>query len=153
MGFHLGRHDDGPWRWHIGVGGTLGSIAGMVAGGCLALLVARIVGIDQSVADYGPAYRITLGGVWAGGLAGCYIALRIAHDSLSVPTVLCLGFLLALPALVAASEGESGPGWASPGRILLYGALYVLVPIASPLVAYLLAGLARRNTPNRVTGR
>ena len=153
MDFHRGRHDDGPWRWHIGFGGTLGSIAGMVAGGCLALLVARIVGIDQSVADYGPAYRITLGGVWAGGLAGCYIALRMAHDSLSVPTVLCLGFLLALPALVAASEGESGPGWASPGRILLYGALYVLVPIASPLVAYLLAGLARRNTPNRVTGR
>ena len=153
MGLDLGRHGDGPWRWHIGVGGTLGSIVGMFVGGCLALLVARMVGVDQSVADYGPAYRITLGGVWAGGLAGCYIALRIAHDSLSVPTALCLGLLLALPALVAAFEGESGPGWASPGRILLYGALYVLVPIASPSVAYLLAGLARRSTPNCVPGR
>lgn len=37
MGFHLGRYDDGPLRWHVGVGGTLGSIAGMVAGGCFAL--------------------------------------------------------------------------------------------------------------------
>ena len=73
-------------------------------------------------------------------------------DSLSVPTVLCLGLLLALPALFAAYEVESGPGWASPGRILLYGVLYVLVPIASPLVAYLLAGLARRSTLNRATG-
>ena len=136
-----------------GVGGTLGAIAGMVAGGCLALLAARIVGIDESVADYGPAYRIALGGVWAGGLVGCYIALRMAHDPLSVPTVLCLGVPLALPVLVAAYEGESGPGWASPGRIVLYGSLYVLVPIASPLVAYLLAGLARRSTRNRVTGR
>jgi hypothetical protein len=115
--------------------------------------VARVFRIDQSVADYGPAYRITLGGVCAGGLVGCYIALRIAHESLAAPTVLCLGFLLALPALFAAHEGESGPGWASPGRILLYGVLYVLVPIASLLVAYLLAGLARRSTPNRVTGR
>lgn len=128
-----------------------GSIAGMVAGACLALLVARMIGIDESVADYGPAYRTTLAGVWAGGLVGCYVALRIAHDPRSVPTVLCLGALLAIPALVAASEGKSGPGWASPGRILLYGALYVLVPAAAPLVAYLLAGVVRRRTP--VTGR
>ena len=153
MGSHPGHHDDGPWRWHRGLGGTLGSIAGMVVGGCLALLVARVLGIDESVADYGPAYRITLGGVWAGGLLGCYITLRMAHDSLSLPTVLCLAFLLALPVLVAAYDGESGPRWASPGRILLYGALYVLVPIASPLAAYVLAGLARRSTPHRVTGR
>jgi hypothetical protein len=125
----------------------LGSIAGMVAGGCLALLVARVIGIDQSVADYGPAYRITLAGVWVGGLVGCYIALRVARDSRSVPTVVCLGVLLAVPALVAGYEGGSGSGWASPGRILLFGALYVLVPIAAPLVAYPLAGVARRSTP------
>ena len=140
------RRDDGTE-----VFGTLGSIAGMVAGGCLALLAARLVGIDQSIADYGPAYRITLAGVWAGGLIGCYIALRKTHDSLSVPTVVCLGVLLALRASVASYDGESGPGWASPGRILIYGALYVLVPIAAPLLACLLAGLARRSTPRRVT--
>ena len=103
--------------------------------------------MDQSVADYGPAYRITLAGVWAGGLVGCYIALRVARGPRSVPTVVYLGVLLALPALVAGYEGRSGSGWASPVRILLFGALYVLVPIAAPLVAYLLAGVARRSTP------
>lgn len=127
----------------------LGAIAGMVAGGCLALLAARVIGMDQSVADYGPAYRTTLAGVWAGGLVGCYAALRMAHDQRSVPTVLCLGVLLAVPALVAGYEGEYETGWASSGRILLYSALYVLVPIAAPLVAYLLAGVVRQRTPVR----
>lgn len=64
MILHPGRHDDRPWRWHVGALGALSSIAGIVAGGCLALLLARVIGIDQSTADYGSAYRITLGGAW-----------------------------------------------------------------------------------------
>ena len=148
MGLQPGRHAGHPWRWRTGVAGALGSVAGIVVGGFLGLLLARATGIDQSVADYGSAYRFTLGGAWAGGLAGCYTVLRTAHDSLTVATVLCLGPLLAVPALVAASDGQSGTGWASPGSILLDGAVYVLVPVASPLVAYLLAGLwdRRRST-------
>lgn len=144
MNVHPDRHDDHPWRWHVGVAGALGSIAGIVVGGCLALLLARVIGIDQSVADYGSAYLIILGGAWAGGLMGGVIVLRSARDPLTVPTIVCLGLLLAVPAVVAAYEGESGPGWPSTGRILLYGILYVLMPMASLPLAYLLAGLARR---------
>ena len=76
------------------------------------------MGVNESIADYGWPYRMALGGAWAGGLLGCYIVPRIAQDSLTVPTMLWLSLLLAVPALFAVLEGRSRTEWPSLGRLL-----------------------------------
>lgn len=117
----------------------LGSIFGGVAGAGAGLLVAQAAGMTESVADYGWPYRFVLAATLVGAVLGCYLALRLARHALALTTSIILAPLLALPAFLAAVQTESGPGWPTTTELLLDAALYLVLPLASPVTAYLAA--------------
>jgi hypothetical protein len=123
----------------------LGAVLGGAAGAGSALLIARAVGIDDSVADYGLPYQLLLGGGWLGAVLGSGLALRITKQGLALTASLILSALLAPPGLLAATSTDSGPGWPSTSEWLAGSTLYLILPLAAPGIAFLVAeALARR---------
>ena len=82
------------------VAAWLGAVLGGAAGTGSALLIARTVGIDDSVADYGLPYQLLLGGGWLGAVLGCGLALRITKQGVALTASLILFALLAPPGLL-----------------------------------------------------
>lgn len=124
----------------------LGAVLGGAAGTGSALLIARAVGIDDSVADNGLPYQLLLGGGWLGAVLGCGLALRITKQGVAFTASLILFALLAPPGLLAAIRTDSGPGWPSTWEWVAMSVLYVILPVAAPGIAFLLAeALARRH--------
>ncbi len=136
-----GARADGDDSWNSlhGLAAFVGAMVGIVLGGVLALRLARLTGIDESVADYGRAYRSVIGGAWLGGAVGCYLALRLVADSRGLLTAVVFAMLLPVPLVLRAALGP-WDGWDFWNPFL---ALFVevLFPLVSPLIAYFLARL------------
>lgn len=133
-----------PTWWSPALAATGGTAGGILVGGATALLVARAMGLDESIADYGPPFYIALGGAWLFGLLGCYFALSALRDSKAVPTVGILALLLPGAAVIADPLALVISGWISPSfRTLITVAtvLYVMLPLLCPAAARSLAAM------------
>lgn len=119
---------------------TLGSLVGIVMGASLGLALARVLGIEQSVADYGSAFICVVGSAWLFGILGCYFAMRLVGDRRALLTALILVPVLAIPALLTATGGHADAGGWDFGSLVVAVIVEALLPVASPLIAYVLAG-------------
>ena len=123
----------------------VGAVVGGVAVSLSALLMARAVGVDGSVADYGLPYYLLLGGTCVGAAIGCYLALRVIGQGLAAPTSAILLALLAVPGVLAATRTRSGPGWPSAWEWAVGIMMFVGLPFVAPAIAAVLAeALTRR---------
>ena len=130
--------------WSPALAATGGTAGGILVGGVTALLVARAMGLEESIADYGPPFYIALGGAWLFGLLGCYFALSAVRDSKAVPTVGILALLLPGAAVIVDPLALVITGWISPSfRTLITVAtvLYVMLPLLCPVAARSLAAM------------
>ena len=135
---------DERWDWAAASAASGGTVAGVPVGGGFGILLARALGFRESVADYGPAFFITVTGACLVGLAGCYLALRLLRDSRALPTVIILAVLLPGAALSVEPMGKALAAtfdWTFGVLIPVGVVLYVCCPVLAPVVARLIAGL------------
>ncbi len=85
--------NDTRWSWVSVISASGGSVAGVLVGAGVSVLVARALG-SQSLADYGPAFVACIATACAFGLVGCSLALRAAGDSRVITTVAILAVML-----------------------------------------------------------
>ena len=125
----------------------LGAMVGGVVVGGSAVLIARVAGVDGSLADYGLPYQLLLGGACLGAALGCYLALRATRQGRALSSAAILFVLLAPSALLAARRAHSGPGWPSTWELAFGFLIFVALPLAAPAIAVLLAeAMARLQT-------
>jgi hypothetical protein len=133
-----------PSWWSLALAASGGTAGGIFVGGATALLAARVVGLDESIADYGSPFYMAIGGAWLLGLLGCYLALRCIRDSKAIPTVGILALLLPSSAVIVDPLASVLSRWISPtfGTLVTVATVfYVLLPLLSPIVARSLAAI------------
>ena len=134
---------DDRWSWLAAGAASGGTVAGVLVGGGVGLLGARGLGLEESVADYGAPFFVTVASACVLGLAGCHVALRLMGDSRATATVLVLAVLLPGSALSLDPIGQALAGaldW-SFGLMVTIGVVsYVSCVVLSPVVARFIAG-------------
>ena len=121
----------------------------MPASGGFGILLARALGFHESVADYGPAFFITVTAACLLGLAGCYLASRFRRDSRALPTVIILAVLLSGAASGVEPMGHALAAtfdWTFGVLIPVGVVLYVCCSVLAPVVARLIGLLPARNS-------
>jgi hypothetical protein len=119
-------------------------MGGVLLGGAAAVGTARVLGMNESVADYGTPFHMMIGGAWFLGLIGCYLALSALRDPKVIPTVVILAMLLPGSAAASGPLARTFARWFSLpfGTLITVGiVLLVLLPMLSPVVARLLAAI------------
>lgn len=130
--------------WSLGLAATGGTVAGALIGSAAGLLLARALGLKESIAHTGQPFYMALSGAWLMSLLGCYIALAMLRDPKARVTVIILALILPGSAVTAGPLARAIARWFSTtfGTLVTIGlVLSMLLLILSPIVARVLAAI------------